>query len=174
MGILHLSIKKNWSSFGQSQNKHWYNFFWNDYIYVTRVEFVARHMGQSEDHTTQVPPSQKPNNIPFPHKEKNTNSTSQCYKVLIWHSCVNLHFWPKGMKYGQTKVTFFFALIRWGACCIISLINQNLYPYITFVYLLPLYNLLWLIIFSGSLSIVFLVESNVFSPNALSLTIIAY
>jgi hypothetical protein len=99
-------------------------------------------MGQSEDHTTQVPPSQKPNNIPSPTHEKNTNSTFQCCKVLIWPTCVILHYWPKGMKYGQTKITSFFALIRWGACCITSLVNQNLYPYIIFVYPLPLYNLL--------------------------------
>ncbi len=102
------------------------------------------------------------------------NSTFQCYKILIWPTCVILHFLPKGMKYGQTKVTSFFALIKWATCCITSLVNQNLYPYIIFVSFLPLYNLLWLIIFTRSLLIVFLLESNVFSPNALSLTIIAY
>jgi hypothetical protein len=96
-----------------------------DYIYVTRIEIVAKHMGQSEDHTTQVPPSQKTNNIPPHLKKKNINSTFQCCKVLIWPTCVIFHFWPKGMKYGQTKVTSFFALIIWGACCITSLVNQN-------------------------------------------------
>ncbi len=125
--------------------------------------------------TTQpkFPLPKKTNNIPSPFREKNTNSTSQCYKVLIWLICVISHFWPKGMKYGQTKVTFFFALIKWGACCIISLVNQILYPYIIFVSFLPLYNLLWLINFTRFLSIVFLLKNNVFSSKTLSLTRIA-